>query len=110
MATAPNNIRALRDAGLLEIQWTVDRTDRLPFKFVRGECRCAACVDEMTGVRILDVNTISELITPESMNLTGNYAIKIRWSDGHDTGLFTWETLEEIGRAFSQTNPKPESN
>lgn len=100
MFPSPQNIRAIRSESLLEIKWSDGRSERLPFRYVRGECRCAACVDEITGVRILDVNTIPDEIHPKSMVLSGNYALKIRWSDGHSTGLYTWEFLATIGRAF----------
>ena len=33
----------------------------------------------------------------QEMNLVGNYALKILWSDGHDTGLYTWELLRKLG-------------
>ena len=35
-------------------------------------------------------------IHPLDMQLTGNYALKIRCSDGHATGLYTWERLAEL--------------
>lgn len=35
----------------------------------------------------------------ESAELVGNYALRIRFSDGHETGLFTWEYLREIDPA-----------
>jgi DUF971 family protein len=35
--------------------------------------------------------------------MVGNYAIRIRFSDGHDTGLFTWRYLREIDPAKEQT-------
>lgn len=35
-------------------------------------------------------------ITIAGMSLVGNYAIKIDWSDGHDTGIYTWKKLREV--------------
>ena len=98
MASIPTNIRALRADGLLEISWP-DRTCRVHFKDLRGACPCAQCVDEITGVRILDSDSIPEDIHPVDISFTGNYALKIAWSDGHDTGLFTWDYLRQIGDA-----------
>ena len=49
----------------------------------------------------------------ESAELVGNYAIKIRFSDGHDTGLYSWTYLREIdpnaqpGPETPQAHPKP---
>ena len=96
MADTPTNIRAIRDDGVLEISWPGGTTQRLSFKFLRGECPCAACVDENTGIRVLDVASIAQDIQPAAMEFSGNYALKIAWSDGHDTGLYTWNHLNRL--------------
>lgn len=96
MTAAPKAIRALQDQGRLEIEWPDGRTQRLPYRLLRGECPCAACVDEFTGRRILDVNTIPDTIRPTHLSFTGNYALKIEWSDGHTTGLYTWDHLSRL--------------
>ncbi len=36
------------------------------------------------------------------MSFTGNYALKIVWSDGHSTGLYTWDLLAELARDACQ--------
>ncbi len=96
MAETPTDIRALRDDGVLEISWPGGGMHRLPFTFLRGECPCAACVDENTGIRTLDIDSIPHDIQPTAMEFTGNYALKIAWSDGHDTGLYTWKNLNRL--------------
>jgi DUF971 family protein len=101
MANAPENIRALQDDRVFEIVWSTDRTDRLPYKFLRGQCPCAGCVDEFTGIRTLDVNTVLDDIHPVNLSFTGNYALKILWSDTHDTGLYTWDRLEMLCRQYT---------
>ena len=53
----------------------------------------------MTGRPILDPATVSADISIEEMKLVGNYALKIFWSDGHSTGLFTWELLQKLSEA-----------
>ena len=98
MTTAPLKIRALQEARQLEIQWNDGTMTRLPYRFLRGECPCAACVDEMTGRRILDVESIPHGIQPANVSLVGNYALKIDWNDGHSTGMYTWDRLAELSR------------
>jgi len=41
---------------------------------------------------------VPEDIGVEHIALSGNYALKIRWTDKHDTGLFTWSHLRAIGQ------------
>jgi DUF971 family protein len=43
-------------------------------------------------------------ITALNAELVGNYAIKIHFSDGHDTGIYSWDYLRSIDPA----NPKPD--
>ncbi|MFI4892674.1 MAG: gamma-butyrobetaine hydroxylase-like domain-containing protein, partial [Phycisphaerales bacterium JB058] len=46
-------------------------------------------------------------VTATSAELVGNYAIRIRFSDGHDTGIYSWAYLREIDPA-NQPTPSPE--
>jgi DUF971 family protein len=95
---SPSRLRALKDAGVLELEWGDGSVSRVAFKLLRSRCPCASCVDENTGQRILDPATIPDDITPLTMGFSGNYALKITWSDGHSTGLYTWDFLAEIAR------------
>lgn len=62
---------------------------------LRRACRCAACVDEMTGKQILVATSISEKITPLRMNPTGNYALSVDWSDGHRS-LYPYRQIRSL--------------
>lgn len=50
---------------------------------LRRACRCALCVDEMTGRMILDPASVEETVAPVSIRAVGNYAVEVIWSDGH---------------------------
>jgi Mrp family chromosome partitioning ATPase/DUF971 family protein len=63
---------------------------------VRKSCRCAACVDELTGVQRLDVNSVKPDISVLSIKEQGNYAVQITWSDGHASGVFPYEQLRNL--------------
>ena len=102
-APPPIHVRARKLEGILEVEWADSLLAIVPFKFLRGRCLCASCVDENTGVRILDPSTIPDDIVPTSLGFTGNYALKITWSDGHSTGLYTWDLLAEIAQCTSRT-------
>jgi DUF971 family protein len=96
MAEIPLAVRAHQDEGFLELRWAEDIAFHYPYKLLRSHCPCAECVDENTGIRTLDVESISGQIRPMHLSFTGNYALKIHWNDGHQTGLYTWEHLERL--------------
>ncbi len=92
----PTNIRVLRDEKNIEIHWPSGEIQHVAFFTARVNCRCASCVDELTGIRRLDPDTVSQDVHPVGVKFTGNYALKIAWSDGHDTGLYTWDALRAL--------------
>jgi DUF971 family protein len=102
MSEQPKSIRALRDRGVLEVVWSDGRIHQIPLWTLRCECPCAGCVDEFTGERILNVEAIPDDVAPTSIEFSGNYALKIKWSDGHATGLYTWRRLAQIGESLQQ--------
>lgn len=100
MTAPPLSIKSRQQECVLELQWS-HGTYRLPFRFLRGRCPCASCVNEVTGVRMVDVEDVPLAVAPTNIQFSGNYAIKISWNDRHDTGLFTWEYLELLSKDFA---------
>jgi len=96
MTDPPTNIRARQADQVLELTWPDGQIDPLPYKHLRASCPCAACQDEWTGARILDPATIAEDIKLDGMEPVGSYAVRLGWSDGHSSGLYTWETLRRL--------------
>jgi DUF971 family protein len=93
----PTGLKAHRDQGVLEIAWPDGRTDRLSFFDVRCACPCASCIDEITGRPLLRRELVPADVVPRDMHLVGNYALGIHWSDGHTTGIYTWDRLRGLG-------------
>ena len=98
MDIVPIAINAKSETGEIEFQWNDQKTDLFTFYQLRCLCQCAQCVDEITGKRILDVESVAQDITIQEMQLVGNYSLKITWSTGHDTGLYTWEFLRKVSQ------------
>ncbi len=94
--TPPANIRRLPAERSLEIAWPDGLARRLNLVALRAQCMCARCVDEITGERIVEIDGIDPEITVSEMQLVGNYALRIHWSDGHHQGLYTWRHLREL--------------
>ena len=62
---------------------------------LRRECKCAACVEELSGKQILDPQSVSESIKPIGMSPTGNYALSVDWSDGHRS-LYPYRQIRSL--------------
>ena len=82
-----------RDDAGLTITWSEGHGAFYPARGLRLACQCAVCREEMTGRALLDPATVATDVRPVRVSLVGTYAIRIAWSDGHDTGMFTYEWL-----------------
>jgi ATP-binding protein involved in chromosome partitioning len=96
MAKPPQDIKTRRAEGTIEIRWADDDLRVYSAREVRWACPCAACVDERTGQRTLDPDTIAPDVSVTQMELVGHYAVKFVWSDGHQTGIYTWDQLRSL--------------
>ncbi|MDF1799764.1 MAG: DUF971 domain-containing protein [Planctomycetota bacterium] len=83
------------DPARLAIEWADGARTDISAADLRRRCPCARCVDELTGVRTLDPASIPEDMTQGELKLVGNYAITVRFGDGHQTGLYTWNLLRK---------------
>lgn len=86
----------LRD-GQLAITWNDAKQTATPARRLRQQCPCAACVDEMTNKRTLDPESVPQDVAIREVRPVGNYAVQLAFSDGHDTGIFPWPLLRELG-------------
>ncbi|CAN8072008.1 unnamed protein product [Agarophyton chilense] len=66
---------------------------------LRRQCRCALCVDEMTGRVRLKAEDVSETVKPNNLNPVGNYALSVTWSDGHPS-LYPYSRFVEDWEGF----------
>jgi len=82
-----------RDDGVL-VEWDTEGHRALyPSRILRLQCPCAECVEEMSGRSLLDPGTVPADIHPLEVRLVGAYGLRIRWSDGHGTGIYTFDRL-----------------
>ncbi|MBI3939456.1 MAG: DUF971 domain-containing protein [Acidobacteria bacterium] len=80
----------------VKIVWNDGHESVFPARPLRLACPCAACVEEMTGRRLLQPANLPPDVHPVGIQLVGRYGIQIRWSDGHDTGIYTFEVLRQL--------------
>jgi len=95
VSVAPVPQRIHRGAREIVVTWDTGHVARWPARLLRLECPCAACKEEMTGRPLLDPATVPEDVAAAAIALVGSYAIRITWTDGHDSGICTYEWLHE---------------
>ncbi len=96
-SVAQSQIRSIKqiDEMTLGIDWADGRESHIPVRDLRIQCPCAHCVDEMTGERVLDEDLVLEDVHPITIEPVGRYALRVKWSDGHDTGIYTFQFLRK---------------
>ena len=80
----------------VSIKWSDDSGSRYNAAQLRRACPCASCVNEWTGSKILDDKNIPDDLTFSSISIVGRYALNFHFSDGHDTGIFSFAFLHAL--------------
>ena len=103
MAPHPTKLE-LRGSDKLAIAWSDEQVREYTFRELRDKCPCATCREKRAKPpELLPVLSPAEAqpLAVVEMKPVGNYAYSIAFSDGHDTGIFTFELLRSLGREIS---------
>jgi ATP-binding protein involved in chromosome partitioning len=84
------------DGARLQMKWDDGHLSEHNFQRLRFNCSCAQCVDEHTGKRKTILEFIDPNVRPKAIQPSGRYALQITWSDGHSTGLYTFDRLRKL--------------
>jgi len=95
-ATAPTEILLHQKSRVLEVAFSDGQRFRLPCEFLRVYSPSAEVRGHGPGQEVLQIGKREVQIA--AIEPVGTYAIKLTFSDGHDTGLYSWDYLYEIGR------------
>ncbi|MFT4581891.1 MAG: DUF971 family protein [Gammaproteobacteria bacterium] len=97
MATRiPTNIVLHQQSRILEIEFDDGATFRLPCEFLRVHSPSAEVRGHAPGQGTLPLGKSSVGI--KQVEPVGNYAVKLDFDDGHNTGLYSWDYLYELGQ------------
>ncbi len=91
--TTPDHIGPTEDGSALTIRWGDGHASTYQPRHLRLLCPCAGCVDELSGRRMLTSAMVQPDVYPTAIHYVGRYALQFVWSDGHDTGIYTYGFL-----------------
>jgi DUF971 family protein len=91
----PTELTLHQQSRVLEIAFDDGRRFRLPYEFLRVLSPSAEVQGHGPGQEVLQ--TGKRGVDIAGMEPVGHYAVQPRFSDGHDSGLYTWEYLHELG-------------
>jgi DUF971 family protein len=89
-------IKVRSKSRLLEVSFNDGSRFELPFEYLRVHSPSAEVKGHGPGQEVLVLG--KEAVGVRAVEPVGQYAVKIVFDDGHDTGLFTWRYLHELGR------------
>ncbi|MHB8482713.1 MAG: gamma-butyrobetaine hydroxylase-like domain-containing protein [Nitrospiria bacterium] len=83
----------------LRMIWDDRHESVYPMTYLRKECPCAECLkfrnQPKSALRVIS-GPVYETVEVKEMDLAGNYALNISFTDGHNTGIFSFDYLREI--------------
>lgn len=91
----PTEIKLHQKSRLLEVAFDDGRRFSLPCEYLRVFSPSAEVRGHGPGQEVLQVGKRDVEI--KAIEPVGVYAVKLAFSDGHDTGLYSWEYLHELG-------------
>jgi DUF971 family protein len=100
MTPTPTDIKLLQKSRTLEIAFDNGEHFSLPCEYLRVFSPSA----EVRGHGMEEPKLITgkETINIIAIEPIGNYAVKLVFDDGHDTGLYSWQTLYDLGRDYKK--------
>jgi DUF971 family protein len=90
----PTEIRLRKSAGVVAVTFDDGAQYELPFEYLRVFSPSAEVRGH--GTEILQIG--KETVKVVGVEPVGNYAVRLKFDDGHDTGLYSWPVLRDLGQ------------
>lgn len=100
---APVALKRVNDRALI-LEWNDGKRSEFNLRALRLACPCASCVSEWTGKRTLTPDQVPEGVRPVRLYSVGRYALGVTWTDGHSTGIFSYDYLRRLDEAGLATS------
>ncbi len=94
----PTEIKLHQKSRVLELSFDDGFSCNLSCEYLRVHSPSAEVQGHGPGQQVLQIG--KERVGIEKLEPAGNYAIKIHFDDGHNTGIFTWPYLYELGQSY----------
>ena len=98
--TTATEIKLRTRSRVLEVTFDDGARFLLPFEYLRVHSPSAEVKGHGPGQEVLVLGKQNVAIT--AVEPVGQYAVKLVYDDGHDTGLYTWKYLRDLGDGFTQ--------
>ena len=82
----------------ISIHWSDGSETKYDAAQLRRNCPCAGCIDEWTGKKILTDDSVSSDLSFDHISIVGRYALNFHFSDGHETGIFSFDYLRKLSQ------------
>lgn len=92
----PTELRLRRQSRVLEVAFSPDEQYALPFEFLRVQSPSAEVKGHGPGQETLVLG--KQTVGIREIEPVGQYAVRLVFDDGHDSGLYSWKYLQELGR------------
>ena len=96
--TNPTEIKLHKISRILEVSFADGKTFHLPCEYLRVFTPSAEALGHAPGQEILQ--TGKESVAIDAIRPIGNYGIAPDFSDGHSTGIYTWDLLYKLGNEY----------
>lgn len=80
----------------ISINWSNQTESKYNAAQLRKACPCAGCINEWTGEKMIDADKVADDLSFTHITMVGRYALNFHFSDGHDTGIFSFEYLRKL--------------
>lgn len=93
MTKTPDEVHLRSRERRLDVVWSDGSEDRYALAYLRGWCPCAVCQGHFVTEKTFVEGVSTELVDVQAV---GAYAMRFVWADGHDSGMYSFDYLQEL--------------